>query len=1048
MLADASLVAPWMNELLSSPAAVRLGWVCVHTLWQGAAVAAALAMALRLIPRRSPAALEARYILAATALAALPLAAVATFLLVPATRPAAAVVSSRGGGDGTAPTPTLARAGEAAPGDAGLALAPVPTMPAPAAVVHAPLMLERDQLARLAAWLPLVALAWTVGAVLAAARMACGWWVTRRLVARAAAIADGRLQGRVDHWRRTMRIDAAVRILSSAAVEAPVVIGWLKPVILWPAAALVGMPAHELDAIVAHELAHVRRRDALLNLLQACIDVLFFHHPAAWWISAQVRAEREHCADDLAVRALEAGRAGTRLSYARALLALEERRHTAALAVAANGGSLLDRIRRLAGADAEPAGPGRLLAAGLTAAAVVAIALSVAAPRQATAAELPEDTNKIESLTPEQARRLAKEFPGVDVEIETKGFDKTKVSGCLPLNGLKSLDAETTKALAEFKGQVVSLNGLRTLDADTAKALAEFKGNWLTLDGLTTLDTATAKALVEFKGGVLSLSGLTTLDADTAKALAELKGQSLNLSGLTTLDVDTAKALAEFKGKYLHLNGLTTLDADTAKALAEYKGDSLYLDGLTTLDAGTAKALAEFKGVDLFLNGLTTIDTATAKALAEFKGQFLYLDGLTTLDADTAKALAEVKGEGLTLSGLTTIDTATAKALAEFKGEGLTLDGLTTIDTATAKALAEFKGDWLTLDGLTTIDTATAKALAEFKGKYLHLNGLTTLDADTAKVIAGSKAWNGQLRNLTTLDADTAKALADFKGHLYLDGLTTLDTDTAKALAEFMGIGLHLRGLTTLDAETAKALAESRGEGLFLSGLTTLDTDTAKALAEFDGDLFLSDEVFKAFSAKNPLTPETALAWAVVSTGDLSSVTALDAETAKSLAEFKGQSLNLFILTTLDAETAKELAEFKGKYLYLSGLTTLDAETAKALAEFKGERLALSRLTTLDADTAKSLAATPKWDGQLPNLTTLDTPESIAVAQALATRKGPLALPNLKKISPKTLSALIEKEDVEIPLIETLELIPEPDGSANDDFVIPEWLEERDKKRR
>jgi hypothetical protein len=78
------------------------------------------------------------------------------------------------------------------------------------------------------------------------------------------------------------------------------------------------------------------------------------------------------------------------------------------------------------------------------------------------------------------------------------------------------------------------------------------------------------------------------------------------------------------------------------------------------------------------------------------------------------------------------------------------------------------------------------------------------------------------------------------------------------------------------------------------------------------------------------------------------------------------------------------------------------------------------------------------WDGQLPNLKTIDSPDSIAIAQALATRKGPLSLPNLKKISPETLTALIAKEDVQIPLIETLELIPEPDGGATDDFVIPQ----------
>ena len=83
----------------------------------------------------------------------------------------------------------------------------------------------------------------------------------------------------------------------------------------------------------------------------------------------------------------------------------------------------------------------------------------------------------------------------------------------------------------------------------------------------------------------------------------------------------------------------------------------------------------------------------------------------------------------------------------------------------------------------------------------------------------------------------------------------------------------------------------------------------------------------------------------------------------------------------------------------------------------------------------------------MPKVVALDTPDAVAVAQALAKRKGWLRLANLKKISPKTLMALVEKQEVEIPLIETLELIPEPDGSGNDDFVIPEWLEERQMRR-
>jgi hypothetical protein len=95
----------------------------------------------------------------------------------------------------------------------------------------------------------------------------------------------------------------------------------------------------------------------------------------------------------------------------------------------------------------------------------------------------------------------------------------------------------------------------------------------------------------------------------------------------------------------------------------------------------------------------------------------------------------------------------------------------------------------------------------------------------------------------------------------------------------------------------------------------------------------------------------------------------------------------------------------------------------------------------LTAETA--LAWVALSNGQLSVITAFESPDSIAIAKALAMRKGPLALPNLKRISPKTLSALIEKEDIDIPLIESLELIPEPDGSPTEDFVIPERFQQR-----
>jgi hypothetical protein len=290
---------------------------------------------------------------------------------------------------------------------------------------------------------------------------------------------------------------------------------------------------------------------------------------------------------------------------------------------------------------------------------------------------------------------------------------------------------------------------------------------------------------------------------------------------------------------------------------------------------------------------------------------------------------------------------------------------------------------------------AVAAEVAPVDALPADTNQIERLTLEQATALAGSTAGWVRLPNLTALDAATAKALAEFKGQdLSLNGLTTLDAATAKALAEFKGPYLELSGLTTLDAAIAKTLAEFKGSWLRLNGLT-----------------------------------------------------ALDADIAKTLAGFKGRYLYLDGLIALDAATAKALAEFKGQELFL-GLTSLDADLAKTLAGSTAWDGRVPKLTTLDIDIAKTLAALDKWDGNLSSITAFESPDSVEIAAALATRKGPLSLPKLKKISPKTLTALIEKEDVKIPLIETLELIQEPDGSPTEDFIIPTGFETRQKARQ
>jgi hypothetical protein len=166
------------------------------------------------------------------------------------------------------------------------------------------------------------------------------------------------------------------------------------------------------------------------------------------------------------------------------------------------------------------------------------------------------------------------------------------------------------------------------------------------------------------------------------------------------------------------------------------------------------------------------------------------------------------------------------------------------------------------------------------------------------------------------------------------------------------------------------------------------------------------------------------------------------------LAGFKGQVLLLSSLTSLSEAVAETIAEFECEHLVLDGLASLSPEAAGAIEEYAGfirfpeeVQKDFAARYPLNPDNARTLARV--FNGNLSAITVLDSPDSVAVAEALATYKGRLSLPNLKKISPQTLSILIEKEDAIIPLIETLELIPEPDGSPTDDFVIPKGFRER-----
>jgi beta-lactamase regulating signal transducer with metallopeptidase domain len=283
-----------------------IGWMLLHSSWQGAVVATALALALRFL-RRAPA--QARYLAACVAMAlmiALPAATV-----IPSVAPASHAI------DGRRPLSEVLAAHD----------------------VYR-IFVARSWQTWIVPNFPTIVGLWMAGAAIFSVRLLGGFVLARRWMSR-----DSRplVWPSIDRLKARMGVGYAVALLESARVEVPMVVGWLRPAILVPVAALSGLAAPELDAILTHELAHIRRHDYLVNVLQCIVETLVFYHPATWWITHVIRREREHCCDDMAVAVSH-----DRLTYARALTALEGLRAPAfSLSPAANGGNLLVRVRRI-----------------------------------------------------------------------------------------------------------------------------------------------------------------------------------------------------------------------------------------------------------------------------------------------------------------------------------------------------------------------------------------------------------------------------------------------------------------------------------------------------------------------------------------------------------------------------------------------------------------------------------------------------------------------------------------------------------------------------
>lgn len=323
-----------MDWLLCIATGIRvIGWALVHFIWQACLVGLLYSAIKAALPRG-----EARYRLGMLTLAALAFCPVVTVWHL------LQVV-----------TPALAATAEAATANVASTAADDGATNArwmPDAIVNA--------------LLPWLVLAWLVGVSGLSVRAWRQWRKIRVLVDTASASASW--QARIDAMAQRFGVTRRISVLCSGMVSTPVLVGWIKPVILLPMAVVCHFPVAQIELILAHELAHIRRWDPLANLFQVVLETLHFYHPVVHWISREVRNEREICCDRLAL----ATSGGSRQVLAAALAELGElREQHASLSLAANGGVLLDRVQQLMlpRADADGiASPARLAGALLAAA--------------------------------------------------------------------------------------------------------------------------------------------------------------------------------------------------------------------------------------------------------------------------------------------------------------------------------------------------------------------------------------------------------------------------------------------------------------------------------------------------------------------------------------------------------------------------------------------------------------------------------------------------------------------------------------------------------
>ena len=537
-------------QLLDTPLVHRLGWTLLHFLWQGVFVGLTAAFAILLTRRWSARAIYCILLGCFVVLVLVPLVTFPLVSLKPADLERSLAVLAADPSASSTPRANLSGtvresfASELSPAmndEAGMSVDAAPQLRDSATAEHLvsssarsrnEYSLDQRVVGLLESSLAWIVGLWCVGVVLLTTRLTGSWWRLRRTILTNVRPLSGSWLEMAKRLTRRLGVRRAVKFLESGAAQVPAVVGWFKPIVLVPTSVLTNMTPVEIESLLIHELAHIRRYDAVVNMFQTVAETLLFYHPVVWWLSARLRRERENCCDDIAVRIV-----GDRVVYSKALVAAAEMaiEPPSTLAVASDGGELIDRVRRLL--DRQEYSVGRPSRFGLLAVSTCILFAMIAALACSKGAIDGTTSNRTDVDVAKPVESQVREFLNSEERLDRITGRVVNSTG-RPVGGVRVLLRERPKG-NEVRESMLGNDGT----SDVAEMITDDEGRFAFVDvpsagfgRVVYREKPVAYDLVALPGDIEELAAVWkhVVDGDTVELKA---GKAASLNGQIT-DID------------------------------------------------------------------------------------------------------------------------------------------------------------------------------------------------------------------------------------------------------------------------------------------------------------------------------------------------------------------------------------------------------------------------------------------------------------------------------------------------------------------------------